>query len=213
MTARDYPGGTITIRYDVKRCIHAAECVRGAPQVFDPQARPWIRPDNATAEHLAQVVARCPTSALTLHSPDGTCMETAPEHNTATLVPRGPVYLRARIRVPAGEHEAPAEFTRVALCRCGASKNKPFCDGSHTAVGFDDEGICRHAPAAAAGPANGAVLVHPQVNGPLKVEGKVEFRAADGSTFIVDKVWLCRCGHSSNKPFCDGTHKRIGFTA
>jgi len=213
MTVRDYPGRSYTVRYDSKRCIHAEECVHSAPQVFDPKARPWIQPDNATAEHLAQVVARCPTGALTLHAPDGTGVEVPPERNTATLAPRGPIYLRARITVPGSVPETPAEYTRVALCRCGASKNKPFCDGSHSAAGFDDDGICRSPPASAEGPATGAVLVHPQDNGPLKVEGKVEFSAADGSTFIVDKVWLCRCGHSSRKPFCDGTHKHIGFTA
>ncbi len=62
-------------------------------------------------------------------------------------------------------------------------------------------------------PPAGAVKVHPIRNGPLMVEGKIEFRAADGSTFIAEKVWLCRCGGSANKPFCDGTHKRNGFVA
>ncbi len=213
MTSRDYIGKHVTIRYDAKRCIHARECVRGAPTVFDPQAKPWIQPDNATVEHLINVVGRCPTGALTLSAPDGTSLEAPPESNTARVQPRGPIYLRARITVPGGEHATLVEYTRVALCRCGASANKPFCDGSHERTGFADEGVCRNPPASVAGPAAGEVKVHPIHNGPLRVEGKIEFRAADGSTFITEKVWLCRCGGSANKPFCDGTHKRNGFVA
>jgi CDGSH-type Zn-finger protein/uncharacterized Fe-S cluster protein YjdI len=213
MAFRDYTGRSVTVQYDVKRCIHAKECVRGAPQVFDRDARPWIQPDNATVEHLVAVVARCPTGALRLQALDGTPLETPPERNTAAVQPRGPTYLRGRIVVAGGDHATLVEHTRVALCRCGASKNKPFCDGSHEKSGFDDPGECANVPTSVAALATGTVKLKPIVNGPLMVEGTVEFRAADGSNFVTEKVWLCRCGHSANKPFCDGTHKRIGFTS
>ena len=213
MTSRDYIGKNVTIRYDARRCIHAEECVHGAPGVFDPQAKPWIQPDNAAVEHLVSVVARCPSGALTLHAPDGTPLEAPPESNSAAVQARGPIYVRARVTVPGGEHATLVEYTRVALCRCGASANKPYCDGSHKRTAFADDGACPNPPPSVAGPAVGEVTVHPIPNGPLMVEGKIEFRAADGSTFTTEKVWLCRCGGSANKPFCDGSHKRNGFTA
>lgn len=213
MTVRTYTGKGVTVAYDVKRCIHAEECVRGAPRVFDRDARPWIQPDNASVEHLVAVVARCPTGALTLQAPDGGTLELPPERNVASVQPRGPIYLRGRVSVPGGDHATLVEYTRIALCRCGASANKPFCDGSHNRNGFADAGACANAPASVASTPSGTVQVNPIVNGPLMVEGTVEFHAADGTTFVTDKVWLCRCGHSANKPFCDGTHKRIGFTS
>ena len=146
MSARHYIGKQVTIHYDARRCIHAKECVRGAPTAFDPHAQPWIQPDNAAVEHLINVVARCPTGALTLSAPDGSSLEVPPESNTATVQPRGPIFLRARVTVPGGEHATLVEYTRVALCRCGASANKPFCDGSHDRTGFTDEGVCPSPP-------------------------------------------------------------------
>ncbi len=115
--------------------------------------------------------------------------------------------------MPDAEHATLVEYTRVALCRCGASGNKPYCDGSHERIGFADEAP---APIRRLGRRTGPPAKSrssPIPNGPLMVEGKIEFRAADGSTFITEKVWLCRCGDSANKPFCDGSHKRIGFTS
>lgn len=130
--------------------------------------------------------------------------------NTLTITPDGPLQLQGRI-VHAG-----VDHTRVALCRCGGSANKPFCDGSHRTNGFTDAGLChardRDKPAAPQ-PPTGPVRVDPITDGPLMLEGWVEIRAADGSALIVgDKCWLCRCGHSAAKPFCDGTHKKVGFT-
>jgi len=210
---KSYAGRSVTVRYDAGRCIHAAECVRGAPQVFDPAARPWIAPDNASPEHLANVVARCPTGALTLHDAAGHVLETPPERNTASIAARGPIYLRGRITLPGGAHASVVQHTRVALCRCGASANKPYCDGSHARNGFADAGTCAHIPASQPQAAAGPVTVHTVPDGPLMVEGTVEFQAADGTTFVAEKVWLCRCGQSANKPFCDGSHKRVGFSS
>ncbi|MBK6395169.1 MAG: CDGSH iron-sulfur domain-containing protein [Betaproteobacteria bacterium] len=100
---------------------------------------------------------------------------------------------------------------QAALCRCGASRNKPFCDGSHTKAGFVDPGLLP-ASAAPASDAAGRVRVTPLPDGPLKCEGPLTLAATDGRTSTADPTFLCRCGHSGNKPYCDGTHKRIGFT-
>jgi len=75
MSTRDFEGKEVVISYDATRCIHAGECVRGAPAVFDPEARPWIAPDRADGEQIAQVIRRCPTGALTLRFRDGRVAE------------------------------------------------------------------------------------------------------------------------------------------
>jgi len=215
MAVHRYESKVAVVLYDAKRCIHAAECVRGLPTVFDPQAKPWIRPESADANELAAVIRRCPTGALTLERKDGGAAEQPDATNTVVIEPNGPLYLRGRVVYAGGPDATTVEYTRVALCRCGASANKPFCDGSHKKSGFTDAGACnardRDKPAAAQ-PPTGTVNLKPVANGPLMVEGWIELKATDGSTFIAgDKCWLCRCGHSKHKPFCDSSHKTVGF--
>jgi CDGSH-type Zn-finger protein/uncharacterized Fe-S cluster protein YjdI len=213
MTSKDYAAKDLIVSFDATRCIHAAECVRGAPAVFDPAARPWIQPENADPEHLASVVRKCPTGALTVRRPDGTAIESPDATNNLRVAADGPLYLRGRVVFEGGAHASQVEYMRVALCRCGQSKNKPLCDGSHKTAGFADAGRCSGPPAdATPGVPTGRVTVKPVLNGPLMLQGWIEFKAADGSTFVAgEKTWLCRCGQSGNKPFCDGTHKKIGF--
>jgi CDGSH-type Zn-finger protein len=101
--------------------------------------------------------------------------------------------------------------TRVTLCRCGASNNKPFCDNSHREIDFqaEDTGIKIAAPTQAR---DGKVSISAEPNGPLRVAGNLEIMNADGQViFYGGEVSLCRCGRSSNKPFCDGTHNKIAF--
>jgi CDGSH-type Zn-finger protein len=133
--------------------------------------------------------------------------------NAARLTASGPLMLSGRIRYAAAPGAAAAEYTQVALCRCGASSTKPFCDGSHGRIGFADAGGCANPPESAAQVAEGDLLLQPIANGPLRVDGWFELTATDGSRFVCgEKTWLCRCGASANKPFCDGTHKKTGFT-
>jgi CDGSH-type Zn-finger protein/uncharacterized Fe-S cluster protein YjdI len=214
MAAKDYAAPGIIVSYDASRCIHAGECVRGAPAVFDSSARPWIRPENGEAAEIAAVVRRCPTGALTVRAPDGRPLETPDANNSLSVTPNGPLYLRGRIVFDGGAHASRVEYTRVALCRCGRSNNKPFCDGAHKTNGFADAGRCSGPPAdVTPGSPDGNVSVKPVNNGPLMLQGWIEFKAADGTTFVAgEKTWLCRCGQSGNKPFCDGTHKKVGFT-
>ena len=131
-----YSGEKAAVSYDVRRCIHAAECVHGLPDVFDPGRKPWIDPDRAEAEQLLQVIMRCPTGALHLERSDDEQAEPTPGRNSAIVERNGPVYLRGDLEIVTGEGEVLLRDTRIALCRCGASENKPFCDGSHVRVEF-----------------------------------------------------------------------------
>lgn len=140
MSIRHYRGETIDVTYDARRCIHAAECVRGLPAVFDTRRRPWILPSAASADEIAKVVARCPSGALHFTRCDGGAVEAPDVPTTVVPVPRGPLYVRGRLELRSADGAVRIEETRVALCRCGRSENKPFCDNSHRAARFDDPG-------------------------------------------------------------------------
>lgn len=100
-----------------------------------------------------------------------------------------------------------------ALCRCGQSSNKPYCDGSHKTTGFSDPGTVS-ATEAGSEPAATRLKLKLATNGPILCSGPLTIASADGSTIhAVARTALCRCGQSSNKPFCDGTHAKVGFTA
>jgi len=212
---RSYPGSELTVRYDADRCIHAAECVRGLNRVFNPDASPWITPDGASADEVAAVIDRCPSGALSHDLP-------AERRKTAPAVPvpaelsicaGGPVYVHGEVVLVTPDGEPAGHETRLALCRCGASAHKPFCDDSHRDALFSDPGgIDRQTgdvPASV-----GPLTLTPLPNGPVLLRGPFVLTSADGSCeFRGDKAALCRCGASANKPFCDGAHARIGFQA
>jgi uncharacterized Fe-S cluster protein YjdI len=118
----------VTVYYDIARCRHFAECVRGLPSVFDVRQKPWIRADQADADRVAEVVRRCPTGALHYVLTEGA--SEAPERPTLVRrLPEGPILVRGDLNIStaAGEqHEV-----RAALCGCGGtSKIAPLCDGS-----------------------------------------------------------------------------------
>lgn len=215
---RSYESDDVVVEYDVKRCIHAEECVRGLPDVFDPDRSPWIAPDRADADAIAEVVERCPTGALHYRRRDGGGGEQPDARNVARVDPRGPIFVRGRIRLelPGGEV---LDETRLALCRCGASADKPFCDGSHERIEFDDPGAIqggRLVPAEEAGGDSGAenvVTFSCASDGPMLVKGPLRVEGTDGSVAEGVKGAFCRCGHSESKPFCDGSHRDVGFEA
>ena len=133
---RDYTGEAVTVTFDSVRCIHAQECIKGLPGVFNLDARPWIQPDAAEANELIEVVERCPSGALTYRRADGGPEETPPPEASITQVPDGPLYVRGDFEFTKAGGET-VRATRAALCRCGQSKNKPFCDNTHFAVAFE----------------------------------------------------------------------------
>ncbi len=134
-----YTGERIKVYYNATRCVHVAACLRGLPEVFDTERRPWIAPDAAPADQVAEVVRRCPSGALHYELLAGPAEAGGP--TTVSLVPNGPISMRGELTIntPTG----PVEDTRAVLCRCGASANKPFCDGTHRKIGFEAEGSAR----------------------------------------------------------------------
>jgi CDGSH-type Zn-finger protein/ferredoxin/uncharacterized Fe-S cluster protein YjdI len=207
---RRYDADDITISYDVKRCIHAEECVRGLPRVFDPNRRIWVDATQASARDIADIVQRCPSGALHFRRMGGGLEEPTPGRNEIRITPNGPLYFRGELEIHTPM--AVLKETRAALCRCGASRNKPFCDNSHADIAFrasDEPGI----PATVGETEGGLLRIMPTTNGPCVVEGSFTLVSHDGLTRTArgPKVAFCRCGHSRNKPFCDGSHVKAGF--
>ena len=132
--------------------------------------------------------------------------------STCDVMANGPYDVRGRLALKQGE--TISAQTHMRLCRCGASRNKPFCDDSHIAAGFRSDGVLRVAkPAPMGADLDAIVTVTPQVDGPLQLRGPMTLRDPAGVTAFVDSDYLCRCGASQNKPYCDGMHRKIGFTA
>ncbi len=203
-------GRALTLHYEGKRCIHARHCVLGAPKVFKANVQgPWIDPDAVSLEQLITVAHMCPSGAIRYQRTDGGENESAPPVNLVQLRENGPVGIRADIRL-----DGVSIGYRATLCRCGQSQRKPFCDGSHNAAGFAASGEPATRPSEPLAKRDGILDIRPQRNGPLVIRGNLEICAGTGRT--VDRVTdtrLCRCGHSADKPFCDGSHTRVGFQA
>ncbi len=210
-TIHRYEGRALTVLYDARRCIHAAECVHGLPGVFDAGRRPWIAPDAAAADELAEVIRRCPTGALHYERKDGGYAEEPAEENEVTVTVDGPLHVRGHIEITSPDDTLLLADTRVALCRCGASRNKPFCDRAHAEAGFRDPGVWSGNGAAATPSKDPVLQVVCCPDGPLVFQGEFQLREADGRITPVRRRALCRCGGSAEKPFCDGSHARIGF--
>jgi CDGSH-type Zn-finger protein len=104
--------------------------------VFDNQRRPWVVVDNGSPDEIGEVIQRCPTGALHFRRRDGGPQEPVPEQAIVQERPNGPLFMRGNVAIFSADRTPIREDTRAALCRCGASANKPFCDGSHRKVGF-----------------------------------------------------------------------------
>ena len=135
---------------------------------------------------------------------------------TIETIRNGPYIVTGEVElIDADGNKFPVE-KRMALCRCGASKNKPLCDGSHRDAGFADPGAlgARAAASAHARPdasRSGTLMLKASTRGPLECAGPLTLAGTDGCTAFAEQTFLCRCGGSQRKPYCDGTHRKNGF--
>ena len=134
MVRKEYTNGEITIVWKPEKCIHSANCVKGLPAVFDNTRKPWIDPQAADSQAIINQVAKCPSGALSIQTSD------APVDKTSAIrlevLPDGPVMVHGPVTITRPDGSVEERGPKTALCRCGASGNKPFCDGSHRKVGF-----------------------------------------------------------------------------
>ncbi len=147
---RDYTNGEITVFWKPDTCIHATICFMKLRKVFDPTKRPWVNMQGATTEEIISIVDQCPTDALTWKynrdltptekqetaaAPAGEEMVPLPV-TEITLIENGPALIKGKFRMKNTSGQIIETAPQIALCRCGSSHNKPFCDGTHHQSGF-----------------------------------------------------------------------------
>lgn len=208
-----YPGKDTEVTWHGGLCIHIGECGRAKGELFVGGRRPWCQPDTSSDDEIKEVILRCPTGALSVELVDGTNPETASAENTVHVAYNGPLFVRGELQIDGAPEDIPGLKYRAALCRCGLSKNKPFCDNSHEEGGFKDYGAVGESGDADDN-SGGPLVVKAAKDGPLLIKGNLTMSGGSGRTsWRGTQVALCRCGASANKPFCDGTHKKVDFTS
>jgi CDGSH-type Zn-finger protein/uncharacterized Fe-S cluster protein YjdI len=212
---RTYETDAIRVHWDSSRCIHTGICLRTLPSVFDLRGRPWVDLAGADANAVADAVGQCPTGALRYDRLDGAEGERPQRPTVVWPVSDGPLVMVGDldVRGPAGEpltHE-----TRLTFCRCGLSRNQPFCDNSHrrrkwkSGPSTDPQ---QPPPAPLQQAAVQPTTVVARRDASLDVRGDLRLYHSDGGEMVAaGRVLLCRCGRSDNKPFCDSHHARVGF--
>ncbi|MDH4047055.1 MAG: CDGSH iron-sulfur domain-containing protein [Gammaproteobacteria bacterium] len=207
-----FPGSRASVSWNSRLCIHIGECGRAKGNLFITGRKPWCQPDLVSDSEVEEVVLRCPSGALSVQNADGSRPEKAAAENTVTVAQNGPLYVRGELQIEGAPENAPGLMFRAALCRCGRSANKPFCDNSHEKAGFLDSGaVGETGPGAVT--SGGPLQVKPSKDGPLLFKGNLVIQSGNGRrAWSGSQVALCRCGGSENKPFCDGSHKKNGFT-
>ena len=215
MSDKTYSGRDIDVTFDLKRCIHAGECGRRLQAVFDVDKRPWVQPDNASADQVQATIDHCPSGALKYVRHDGGPQEQTPDKNLIVVTDSGEYQVHGDVQLVAMDGEALTEEYRLTLCRCGASNNKPFCDNTHRKIDFvASSQVADNAEETAELQPTGKLKVVTATNGPLLLQGNFEIQDLSGQQiFRGERAALCRCGGSANKPFCDGSHTTNGFAA
>ena len=132
---KKYRKEDLTILWEAKKCIHAAVCVKELPSVYDPNGKPWIKPENASIDQLKAQIDKCPSGALSYELSNAT-KPTESMSTKVELMKNGPLLVKGTIEVKSHDGTIETKEKMAAFCRCGASQKKPYCDGSHKDAGF-----------------------------------------------------------------------------
>ena len=139
---KEYKNQDVTIVWEPQKCIHSAKCVEGLPEVFKPQEKPWINMSKADSDKLVDQVKKCPSGALSYYynnQENKKDIMSESENPKIEVINNGPLIFKGSCTIVHKDGTEEQKENRVALCRCGASSNKPFCDGSHKQIEFDTE--------------------------------------------------------------------------
>lgn len=133
---KKYVKDDLTILWRPKKCIHAAVCVKMLPEVYNPQDRPWLKPENATISQLKEQIDACPSGALGWELVGESKQDQETGGVKATVRENGPLLVKGQMEVTGIDGKTEMKSGMTAICRCGASQNKPYCDGAHAKVKF-----------------------------------------------------------------------------
>lgn len=140
-----YTNGEVTVVWKPKTCIHSTLCWKGLIEVFNPKEKPWIKMDGASTEKIIDQVRKCPSGALSYYldneAPSGETADKVVAESASIMKiqvsPNGPYLIKTECLIVHSNGKEETKTGTVALCRCGASANKPYCDGSHRKIGFE----------------------------------------------------------------------------
>ena len=140
-----YRNEEITVVWKPKVCIHSTLCWKGLIEVFNPKERPWVKMDGATTDKIIEQVRKCPSGALSYYMNEDAVKENEPGKVVAEsahimkiqVTPNGPYIIKTECLIVHSDGKEETKTGSVALCRCGSSANKPYCDGSHRKIGFE----------------------------------------------------------------------------
>lgn len=142
-TTHKYTNGEVTIVWKPDTCIHSTLCWKGLREVFNPGKRPWIDPQGSSTEKIVEQVRKCPSGALSyfMNNEGETAKEIVAEAAqmlNIEITPSGPILIKTECTILHSNRTTEIKQGVTALCRCGGSKNKPYCDGTHRKNGFTD---------------------------------------------------------------------------
>jgi uncharacterized Fe-S cluster protein YjdI len=132
---KTYEKGPLKVHWDMPKCIHSEKCWRGLGEVFRYNERPWITLDGATQERIVSQIKQCPSGALS-YTLEGEEQPSNTDTMEINVLQNGPLILSGKCSVTLPDGSKEDRDGTTALCRCGASANKPYCDGAHNANGF-----------------------------------------------------------------------------
>ena len=134
---KKYKNDDITVVWKPKLCIHAAECVKRLPEVYNPKSKPWIKIENASTDALKSQIDKCPSGALSFYMNNENNKEIMGAQIKVNAMENGPLLVDGSIEVTKPDGVVEIKEKTTAFCRCGASANKPYCDGQHRKINFE----------------------------------------------------------------------------
>ena len=133
-----YSNGEVTVIWQPHKCIHSMLCFKGLPQVFDPNKRPWVTTEGASTQKIIEQVDQCPSGALSYIKDSAESGTIKSASVKVVIMPKGPLLVHGEILVKDKDGNEQLKEKVTAFCRCGQSSNKPYCDGTHSKVDFED---------------------------------------------------------------------------
>jgi uncharacterized Fe-S cluster protein YjdI/CDGSH-type Zn-finger protein len=143
MESKTYTNNDITVTWQPSKCVHSAVCFKGLPRVFNPNKKPWITLSNSDTARIIKQIDQCPSGAISYvknHETENSVSHEAHQEGLIKIkvTPAGPLLIQGNFLLERDENTALINSKITAFCRCGHSKNKPYCDGSHRNIEFDN---------------------------------------------------------------------------
>ena len=133
---KEYSNGEVTVVWQAEKCIHSGICVKNSPQVFQPKDKPWVKIDTTSTNEIVNTVKKCPSGALSFYMNNETDKTSESLETKIEVLENGPLLVYGTLKITDEDGNEETKNKTTAFCRCGASQNKPYCDGAHVKEDF-----------------------------------------------------------------------------